>query len=116
MPLNCGFSCDVCHRAGSIAGLWQYGVIMGKPKIRVVNAIVPGRWNSTIPGSGPDCWLRGIRRWGAVPKLQLMAHVSRWLEQEGPTAVGLAFPCHQRMEAAPDKRRAITPRCRRSDY
>jgi len=52
MPLNCGFSCDVCHRAGSIAGLWQYGVIMRKPKIRVVDAIVPGRWNSTIPGSG----------------------------------------------------------------
>jgi integrase/recombinase XerD len=62
---------------------------MGKPKSRVVNAIVPGPLEQYAPGF--RSWLldKGYTPLGMVPKLQLMAHVSRWLEREGLTASGL---------------------------
>ena len=62
---------------------------MGKPKSKVVNAIVPGPLEQYAPGF--RCWLlgKGYTPLGTVPKLQLMAHVSRWLEREGLTAAGL---------------------------
>jgi len=62
---------------------------MGKPKSKVVNAIVPGPLEQYAPGF--RSWLlgEGYTPLGTVPKLQLMAHVSRWLEREGLTAAGL---------------------------
>src|SRR6516225_7931117 len=62
---------------------------MGKPKSKVVNAIVPGPLEQYAPGF--RSWLldQGYTPLGTVPKLQLMAHVSRWLEREGLTAAGL---------------------------
>ena len=62
---------------------------MGKPKSRVGNAIVPGPLEQYAPGF--RAWLldKGYTPLGTVPKLQLMAHVSRWLEREGLTASGL---------------------------
>src|SRR5260370_19927294 len=62
---------------------------MGKPKSRVCNAFVPGPLEQYAPGF--RSWLldKGYTPLGTVPKLQLMAHVSRWLEREGLTAAGL---------------------------
>ena len=62
---------------------------MGKPKSKVVNAIVPGPLEQYAPGF--RSWLldQGYTPLGTVPKLQLMAHVSRWLERGGLTAAGL---------------------------
>jgi hypothetical protein len=62
---------------------------MGKPKSRVCNAFVPGPLEQYAPGF--RSWLlgNGYTPLGTVPKLQLMAHVSRWLEREGLTAAGL---------------------------
>src|ERR1700733_1622280 len=62
---------------------------MGKPKSRVGNPIVPGPLEQYAPGF--RSWLldKGYTPLGTVPKLQLMAHVSRWLEREGLTASGL---------------------------
>jgi len=63
--------------------------IMGKPKSRVCNAFVPGPLEQYA--SGFRTWLLDKRYTplSTVPKLQLMAHVSRWLEREGLTAAGL---------------------------
>src|SRR5258707_15590055 len=63
---------------------------MGKPKSRVCNAFVPGPLEQYAPGF--RSWLldQGYTPLGTVPKLQLMAHVSRWLEREGLTASGLS--------------------------
>jgi integrase/recombinase XerD len=63
---------------------------MGTPKSKVVNAIVPGPLEQYAPGF--RSWLldQGYTPLGTVPKLQLMAHVSRWLEREGLTASGLS--------------------------
>jgi integrase/recombinase XerD len=62
---------------------------MGKPKSRVSQAFVPGPLEQYAPGF--RAWLldKGYTPLGTVPKLQLMAHVSRWLEREGLTASGL---------------------------
>ena len=62
---------------------------MGKPKSRVCNAFVPGPLEQYAPGF--RSWLldKGYTPLGTVPKLQLMAHVSRWLEREGLTVSGL---------------------------
>ena len=62
---------------------------MGKPKSRVGNPIVPGPLEQYAPGF--RSWLlgKGYTPLGTVPKLQLMAHVSRWLEREGLTVSGL---------------------------
>jgi integrase/recombinase XerD len=62
---------------------------MGKPKSRVSQAFVPGPLEQYAPGF--RTWLldKGYTPLGTVPKLQLMAHVSRWLEREGLTASGL---------------------------
>jgi len=62
---------------------------MGKPKSRVCNAFVPGPLEQYAPGF--RSWLlgRGYTPLTTVPQLQLMAHVSRWLEREGLTAAGL---------------------------
>jgi hypothetical protein len=65
-------------------------IIMGKPKSRVCDAFVPGPLEQYAPGF--RSWLldKGYTPLGTVPKLQLMAHVSRWLEREGPTVSGLS--------------------------
>jgi integrase/recombinase XerD len=62
---------------------------MGKPKSRVCNAFVPGPLGQYAPGF--RAWLldRGYTPLTTVPQLQLMAHVSRWLEREGLAAAGL---------------------------
>ena len=62
---------------------------MGKPKSRVCNAFVPGPLEQYAPGF--RAWLldKGYTPLTTVPQLQLMAHVSRWLEREGLTAAGL---------------------------
>jgi integrase/recombinase XerD len=62
---------------------------MGKPKSRVCNAFVPGPLGRYAPGF--RAWLldRGYTPLTTVPQLQLMAHVSRWLEREGLAAAGL---------------------------
>ncbi len=61
-------------------------IIMGKPKSKVVNAIVPGPLEQYAPGF--RSWLldNGYAPLTTVPQLQLMAHVSRWLEREGLVA------------------------------
>jgi integrase len=63
---------------------------MGKPKSRVCNVIVPGPLGQYAPGY--RTWLldRGYAPLTTVSQLQLMAHVSRWLEREGLTATVLA--------------------------
>src|SRR6266566_2599456 len=62
---------------------------MGKPKSRVCNAFVPGPLEQYAPGF--RSWLlgKGYTPLTTVPQLQLMAHVSRWLEREGLTAASL---------------------------
>ena len=62
---------------------------MGKPKSRVCNAFVPGPLEQYAPGF--RSWLlgKGYTPLTTVPQLQLMAHVSRWLERGGLTAAGL---------------------------
>ena len=62
---------------------------MGKPKSRVCNAFVPGPLEQYAPGFRSWLLEKGFRPLTTVPQLQLMAHVSRWLEREGLTAGGL---------------------------
>jgi integrase/recombinase XerD len=62
---------------------------MGKPKSRVCNAFVPGPLEQYAPGFRAWLLARGYTPLTTVPQLQLMAHVSRWLEREGLTAAGL---------------------------
>lgn len=73
---------------------------MGKPKSRVCNAIVPGQLEHYAPGF--RSWLldKGYTPLTTVPQLQLMAHVSRWLEREGLTAAGLTGQQAERFLAA----------------
>ena len=61
---------------------------MGKPKSRVCSAFVPGPLEQYAPGF--RAWLldKGYTALTTVPQLQLMAHVSRWLEREGLAAAG----------------------------
>jgi len=63
--------------------------MMGKPKSRVCNAIVPGPLEQYAPGFRSWLLEQGYTPLTTVPQLQLMAHVSRWLEREGLTAAGL---------------------------
>ena len=64
---------------------------MGKPKSRVVNAIVPGPLEQYAGGF--QQWLldQGYTPLTTVPQLQLMAHVSRWLGREGLAVDGLSL-------------------------
>ncbi len=73
---------------------------MGKPKSRVCNAFVPGPLEQYAPGF--RAWLldKGYTPLTTVPQLQLMAHVSRWLEREGLTAAGLTGQQADRFLAA----------------
>jgi len=64
-------------------------MIMGKPKSRVANAIVPGPLEQYAPGFRQWLLDRGYAPLTTVPRLQLMAHVSRWLEREGLAVAGL---------------------------
>ena len=81
---------------------------MGKPKSRVCNVIVPGLLEQYAPGF--RSWLldKGYTPLTTVPQLQLMAHVSRWLEREGLTAAGLTGQQAGRFLAA--RRAAGRPR------
>jgi site-specific recombinase XerD len=81
---------------------------MGKPKSRVCNVIVPGLLEQYAPGF--RSWLldTGYTPLTTVPQLQLMAHVSRWLEREGLTAAGLTGQQARRFLAA--RRAAGRPR------
>ena len=63
-------------------------MIMGKAKSKVCKRSCRERWSSTLPGSGHGCW-PGYKPQTTVPQLQLMAHVSKWMEREGLTAAGL---------------------------
>ena len=62
---------------------------MGKPKSRVCNTFVRGPLEQYAPGF--RAWLleKGYTPLTTVPQLQLMAHVSRWLERERLTAASL---------------------------
>ena len=62
---------------------------MGKPKSRVANAIVPGPLGQYAPGFREWLLAQGYAPLTTVTQLQLMAHVSRWLEKEGLAASGL---------------------------
>jgi integrase/recombinase XerD len=73
---------------------------MGKPKNRVWNTIVPGPLEQHAPGYRPWLLGRGYALVTTASQLQLMAHVSRWLEREGLTAAALAGPEPARFLAA----------------
>ncbi len=62
---------------------------MGKPKSRVCNAFVPGPLEQYAPGFRTWLLNKGYTPLTTVPQLQLMAHVSRWLEREGLAVAGL---------------------------
>lgn len=81
---------------------------MGKPKSRVCQAFVPGLLEQYAPGF--RSWLlgKGYTPLTTVPQLQLMAHVSRWLEREGLTAASLTRQEADRFLAA--RRGAGRPR------
>lgn len=58
---------------------------MGKPVSRVANAIVPGPLAGFAGGFREWLLERGYTPLTTVPQLQVMAHLSRWLEGEGLT-------------------------------
>ena len=62
---------------------------MGKPKSKVVNAIVPGPLEQYAGGFRQWLLEQGYTPLTTVPQLQLMAHVSRWLQREGLVVAGL---------------------------
>ncbi len=62
---------------------------MGKPVSRVVNAVVPGPLAEYAGGFRQWLLEQGYTRLTTVPQLQLMAHVSRWLDREGLAADSL---------------------------
>jgi integrase/recombinase XerD len=62
---------------------------MGKPKSRVVNAFVPGPLEQHAGGFRQWLLEQGYTPLTTVPQLQLMAHVSRWLDREGLAVAGL---------------------------
>jgi len=64
-------------------------IIMGKPKSRVANVVVPGPLGPYAPGFRQWLLAQGYAPLTTVTQLQLMAHVSRWLEKEGLAASGL---------------------------
>jgi integrase/recombinase XerD len=63
--------------------------MMGKPKSRVCNAIVPGPLEQYAPGFRSWLLEQGYAPLTTVPQLQLMAHVSRWLDRERLAVAGL---------------------------
>jgi integrase len=73
---------------------------MGKPKSRVCQAFVPGPLEQYAPGFRAHLLARGYTPLTTVPQLQLMAHVSRWLEREGLTPAGLTGQQADRFLAA----------------
>ena len=75
-------------------------IIMGKPKSKVVDAIVPGPLGQYAPGFRPWLLDKGYAPLTTVPQLQLMAHVSRWLEREGLAVGGLTVSAAGRFLAA----------------
>jgi integrase len=83
---------------------------MGMPKSRVCNAIVPGPLEQYAPGF--RSWLlgRGYTPLTTVRQLQLMAHVSRWLEREGLTAGALTRRQSGRFLAANQAAGRMRPR------
>ncbi len=81
---------------------------MGKPKSRVCQAFVPGPLEQYAPGFRAWLLARGYTPLTTVPQLQLMAHVSRWLEREGLTPAGLTGQQADRFLAA--RRTAGKPR------
>jgi integrase/recombinase XerD len=81
---------------------------MGKPKSRVCQAFVPGPLEQYAPGFRAWLLARGYTPLTTVPQLQLMAHVSRWLERDGLTAAGLTRQEADRFLAA--RRAAGKPR------
>jgi integrase len=62
---------------------------MRKPKSRVWNTVVPGPLEQYAPGYRPWLLDRGYALVTTASQLQLMAHVSRWLERERLTAAAL---------------------------
>jgi integrase/recombinase XerD len=83
---------------------------MGKPKSRVCNAFVPGPLEQYAPGFRSWLLVKGYTPLSTVPQLQLMAHVSRWLEREGLTAAGLTRQEAARFLAARRAARSQKPR------
>lgn len=81
---------------------------MGKPKSRVCQAFVPGPLEQYAPRFRDWLLARGYTPLTTVPQLQLMAHVSRWLEREGLTPAGLTGQQADRFLAA--RRTAGKPR------
>lgn len=81
---------------------------MGKPKSRVCNAFVPGPLEQYAPGFRSHLLEQGYTPLTTVPQLQLMAHVSRWLEREGLAPAGLTGQQAERFLAA--RRAAGRPR------
>ena len=73
---------------------------MGKPKSKVVNAIVPGPLEQHAAGFRQWLLEQGYTPLTTVPQLQLMAHVSRWLEREGLAVAGLTASVAGRFLAA----------------
>ncbi len=62
---------------------------MGKPVSRVVNAFVPGPLAEYAGGFRQWLLEQGYTPLTTVPQLQLMAHVSSWLDREGLAADSL---------------------------
>jgi integrase len=73
---------------------------MSKPKSKVVNAIVPGPLEQYAAGFRQHLLEQGYTPLTTVPQLQLMAHVSRWLEREGLAVAGLTASAAGRFLAA----------------
>jgi site-specific recombinase XerD len=73
---------------------------MGKPVSRVANAFVPGPLAEFAGGFREWLLDQGYTPLTTVPQLQLMAHVSRWLDRERLVAGGLAGRPAERFLAA----------------
>jgi integrase/recombinase XerD len=74
--------------------------MMGKPKSKVVNALVPGLLEQYAPGFRSWLLEQGYTPLTTVPQLQLMAHVSRWLDRERLAVAGLTASGAARFLAA----------------
>ncbi len=73
---------------------------MGKPKSRVVNAFVPGPLEQHADGFRQWLLEQGYTPLTTVPQLQLMAHVSRWLDRETVAVAAFTGPEAERFLAA----------------
>jgi len=72
---------------------------VGKPVSRVANAFVPGPLAEFAGGFREWLLGQGYTPLTTVPQLQLMAHVSRWLDREGLAVSGLTGCCAERFLA-----------------